>query len=160
MTKSSVHRLRMGRRQPTVGDQTIKGDRRSCWSARTSIRLHLRRAEHHLLLLGHLRDRAKHHSARSEHSWFVRPQSVAAIQLRSGTGVTVSGMCFSLGKSLPSLGHLNQKGLLPRVNGCACVLQTPYSVSLAIFCDRHLSSPLLTNEASFVRGRRVRKIKK
>jgi hypothetical protein len=33
--------------------------------------------------------------------------SVAAIQLGSGTGVTVSGMCFSLGKSLPSLGHLN-----------------------------------------------------
>jgi hypothetical protein len=68
-------------------------------------------------------------------------QSVAAIQLRNGTGVTVSGMCFSLGKSLPSLGHLNQKGLLPRINGCACVLQTPHSVSLAIFCDRHLLSP-------------------
>jgi hypothetical protein len=68
-------------------------------------------------------------------------QSVAAIQLRNGTGVTVSGMCFSLGKSLPSLGHLNQKGLLPRVNGCACVLQTPHSVSLAIFCDRHFCIP-------------------
>ena len=62
-------------------------------------------------------------------------QSVAAIQLRNGD-VTVSGMCLSLGKSLPSLGHLNQKDLLPRINGCACVLQTPNSVSLAIFCDR------------------------
>ena len=67
-------------------------------------------------------------------------QSVAAIQLGNG-GVTVSGMCLSLGKSLPSLGHLNQKGLLPRINGCACVLQTPNSLSLAISCDRHLSSP-------------------
>ena len=57
-------------------------------------------------------------------------QSVAAIQLRNG-GVTGSGMCLSLGKSLPSLGHLNQKGLLPRINGCACVLQAPHSVSLA-----------------------------
>src|SRR3984893_14170047 len=45
-------------------------------------------------------------------------------------------MCLSLGKSLPSLGHLNQKDLLPRINGCACVLQAPNSVSLAIFCDR------------------------
>ena len=46
----------------------------------------------------------------------VRPgtnrQSVAAIPLRNG-GVTGFGMCLSLGKSLPSLGHLNQKGLLP-----------------------------------------------
>ena len=64
----------------------------------------------------------------------------AAIQLRNG-GVTGSGMCLSLGKSLPSLGHLNQKGILPRINGCACVLQTPHSVPLAIFCDRHLLSP-------------------
>jgi hypothetical protein len=45
-------------------------------------------------------------------------------------------MCLSLGKSLPSLGHLNQKDLLLRINGCACVLQAPNSVSLAIFCDR------------------------
>jgi hypothetical protein len=67
--------------------------------------------------------------------------SVAAIQLGRETGVTVSGMCFSLGKSLPSLGHLNQKGLLSMINGCACALQTPHSISLAIFCDRHLSSP-------------------
>ena len=36
-------------------------------------------------------------------------------------------MCLSLGKSLPSLGHLNQKGLLTRINGCACVLQAPHS---------------------------------
>ena len=67
-------------------------------------------------------------------------QSVAAIQLRNGD-VTVSGMCLSLGKSLPSLGHLNQKDLLPRINGCACVLQTPNSVSLAIFCDRQFRPP-------------------
>jgi hypothetical protein len=46
-------------------------------------------------------------------------------------------MGLSLGKSLPSLGHLNQEGLLPRINGCACVLQAPDGVSLAIFCNRH-----------------------
>jgi hypothetical protein len=57
-------------------------------------------------------------------------------------------MCLSLGKSLPSLGHLNQKDLLPRINGCACVLQAPNSVSLAIFCDRQFRP--LTN-ASAVR---------
>ena len=68
-------------------------------------------------------------------------QSVAAIQLVDGTNVTVSGICLSLGKSLPSSGYLNQKGFVPRINGCACVLQTPHRVSLTIFCDRHLSSP-------------------
>ena len=72
-------------------------------------------------------------------------QSVAAIQLRNG-GVTGSGMCLSLGKSLPSLGHLNQKGLLPRINGRACVLQAPHSVSLAIF--QPASYVPLTNELS------------
>jgi hypothetical protein len=56
-------------------------------------------------------------------------------------------MCLSLGKSLPSLRHFNQKGLEPRINGRASVLQTPHSVSLAIFSDRHLLFPQLTNEA-------------
>ena len=68
----------------------------------------------------------------------INKQSVAAIQLSNG-GVIVSGMYLPLGNSLPGLGHLNQKGLLPRINGCACVLQTPNGVSLAIFCDRHPS---------------------
>jgi hypothetical protein len=78
-------------------------------------------------------------------SYSVQPginnQSIAAIQLGNGAGVTVSGMGLSLSKSLPSLGHLNQKSLLPRINGCASVLQAPHSVSLAVFCDRHASSP-------------------
>jgi hypothetical protein len=50
-------------------------------------------------------------------------------------------MYLSLSKSLPSLGHFNQKSLQPGINGCACGLQTPHSVSLAIFCNRHLSFP-------------------
>jgi hypothetical protein len=41
---------------------------------------------------------------------FSLQKSVAAIQLRDGTHITVSGMCLSLGKSLPSLRHFNQKG--------------------------------------------------
>jgi hypothetical protein len=68
-------------------------------------------------------------------------QSIAAIYLRNRAGVTVSRVGLSLSKSLPSLRHLNQKGLLPRINGCARVLQAPHSVSLAVFCDRHISSP-------------------
>lgn len=39
-------------------------------------------------------------------------QLVAAIQLIIRTGVIVLGICFSLGKPLPSLGHFNEKALM------------------------------------------------
>jgi hypothetical protein len=42
---------------------------------------------------------------------------------------------------LPSLRHLHQEGFEPRINGRASVLETPHSVSLAIFCDRHRLFP-------------------
>jgi hypothetical protein len=57
-----------------------------------------------------------------------------------------SGMDLALGESLPSLCHLDQEGLLPRIDGHACVLQTTHSVSLAVSCNRHVSP--LTNERS------------
>jgi hypothetical protein len=47
------------------------------------------------------------------------------------------------------LGHLNQKNLLPGINGYACVLQAPHSVSLAVFCNRHVLSPLTSKRSEF-----------
>ena len=59
-----------------------------------------------------------------------------------GTGITVSGMRLSLGKSLPSLGHLNQKGLVAADQRSRVRLaDTAQRIAGNTLCDRHLSSP-------------------
>src|SRR5262245_2045295 len=69
-----------------------------------------------------------------------------------------SGVDLTLGDSLPSLSHLDQEGLLPRIDGHACVLQTTHSVSLAVSCNRHVSPPDGPTKRIFcrVRSRRMR----
>jgi hypothetical protein len=55
-------------------------------------------------------------------STFPLQKSVAAIELRGETHITASGMCLSLGKSLPRLRHFNQKGLEPEdQRPCECL---------------------------------------
>jgi len=65
--------------------------------------------------------------------------SVAPVSFSGGTRIAVADL--PLGQPLPSLSHLNQECLLLRIDGFAGVLQAPGGVSLAIFRDRHCSTP-------------------